>query len=430
MNPEFRRQLWLGFSVTRLAVLPLLLLACFAVAFLSEKDNIASVLAITGAAMFAVLVWGMGTLAAGSSVMDEIADRTWDQQRMSAMQPWAMTWGKLGGATAYGWYGGALCLLVAVPAALLSGQGGKVFQVTLSAILFGLFLQALLIAVNLQLVKNGGRQARRGGVWLLVVVLLWGVTPLFGMSRELSVTWWAQAFNSFNFGLASMALCAVCALVAAWRSMAEVLAVRQLPWGWPALALLLTAYLSGFASAHHTATFGVVGVATCAVLTYFALLTEPQPRPLWQRVLTRLAAGQWRAALLQLPRWPTTLLLAVPFALAASLALNPPETQLWPALQQIKLYPATFLLLMVRDCALALFFAFSVKNRRAVTAFLLLMFVLYVLLPWLVSAMGGDMLSGLVQPLLARSSLSFTVALIHAALALALLRWRWRATAP
>ena len=178
------------------------------------------------------------------------------------------------------------------------------------------------------------------------------------------------------------------------------------------------------------ATLGVVGVATCAALTYLALLTEPQPRPMWQRVVTRLAGGQWRAALLQLPRWPTTLLLAVPFALAASLALNPPETQLWPALQQIKLYPATFLLLMVRDCALALFFAFSVKNRRAVTAFLLLMFVLYVLLPWLVSAMGGDTLSGLVQPLLARSSVSFMVALIHAALALALLRWRWRATAP
>lgn len=430
MNPEFRRQLWLGFSVTRLAVLPLLLLACFAVAFLSEKDNVASVLAITGAAMFAVLVWGMGTLAAGSSVMDEITDRTWDQQRMSAMQPWAMTWGKLGGATAYGWYGGALCLLVAAPAALLSGHSGKVLQVTLSAILFGLFLQALLIAVNLQLVKNGGRQARRGGVWLLVVVLLWGVTPLLGMSRELSVTWWGKPFNSVSFGLASMALCAVCALVAAWRSMAEVLAVRQLPWGWPALALLLTAYLSGFASAQHTATFGVVGVATCAVLTYFALLTEPQPRPMWQRVLTRLAGGQWRAALLQLPRWPTTLVLAVPFALAASLALNPLETQLWPAVQQIKLYPATFMLLMVRDCALALFFAFSVKNRRAVSAFLLLMFVLYVLLPWLVSAMGGDMLSGLVQPLIARSSLSFMVALIHAALALALLRWRWRATAP
>jgi hypothetical protein len=430
MNPEFRRQLWLGFSSTRVAVLPLLLLACFAAAYLTGKDNAASVLAITGAALFAVLVWGMGTLAAGTSVMEEVTDRTWDQQRMSAMEPWAMTWGKLGGASAYGWYGGALCLLIAVPAALIGGHGDKVVQATLSAILFGLFLQALLVAVNLQLVKTGGPLARRGGVWSLAAVLFWGLTLLLSMTRELTVTWWGQSFNNFNFGLASMALFAACALVAAWRSMAEVLAVRQLPWGWPALALLITVYVSGFAPAHRMATFGAAGLVTCAALTFFALLTEPQPRPLWQRVVTRVGAGQWRAALLQLPRWPTTLLLALPFALVTSLSLSQPGTTPWPAAEQITLHPITFVLLMVRDCALALFFAFAVKNKRAVASFLLLMLALYGLLPWLVGATGSDALLGLVQPLLAKSKLSFIAAAIHAALALSLLGWRWKATAP
>ena len=430
MNPEFRRQLWLGFSSTRLAVLPLLLLACFAAAYLTGKDNAASVLAITGAVMFAVLVWGMGTLAVGTSVMEEVTDRTWDQQRMSAMEPWAMTWGKLGGASAYGWYGGALCLLIAVPAALMAGHGDKVVQTTLSAILFGLFLQALLVSVNLQLVKTGGPLARRGGVWSLVIVFIWGVMPLLSVSRELGMTWWGQPFNSFNFGLASMALFAACALVAAWRSMAEVLAVRQLPWGWPALAMLITVYVSGFAPAHRMATFGAAGLVTCAALTFFALLTEPQPRPLWQRVVTRVGGGQWRAALLQLPRWPTTLLLAVPFALVTSLSLSQPGTTPWPAAEQIMLHPITFVLLMVRDCALALFFAFAVKNKRAVASFLLLMLALYGVLPWLVGATGSDALLGLVQPLLTKSSLSFIAAAIHAALALSLLGWRWKATAP
>ncbi len=433
MNPEFRRQLWLGFSSTRLALLPMLLLACFAAAYLTGKDNAASVLAITGSALFAVLVWGMGTLAAGTSVMEEVSDRTWDQQRMSAMQPWAMTWGKLGGASAYGWYGGALCLLIAVPAALMSGKGNglgdKVVQTVFSAVLFGLFLQALLVAVNLQLVKSGSTTSRRGSVWALVALLFWGVTPLIGISRELSVTWWGQPFNNFNFGLVSMALFTACALVAAWRSMAEVLAVRQLPWGWPALAILITVYVSGFAPTHATATFGAVGLVTCAALTFFALLTEPQPRPLWQRVVTRLGGGQWRAALLQLPRWPTTLLLAVPFALIASVSLSQPNATPWPAAEQIMLYPITFVLLMVRDCALALFFAFAVKNKRAVAAFLLLMLALYGVLPWLVAATGSDALLGLVQPLMAKSKLSFIAAAIHAALALSLLGWRWRATA-
>ena len=430
MNPEFRRQLWLGFSVTRLAVLPLLLLACFTAAALSVTHDVPNIVAITGAVMFAVLVWGMGTLAAGSSVMDEITERTWDQQRMSAMQPWAMTWGKLGGATAYGWYGGALCLLVAVPAAMLKEEIEKVLQLTASAILLGVFLQSFLIAVNLQLVKNGGLSTRRGGVWMLALVVLWGARPLFGMTRDVNVMWWGQPFDKFNFCMVSLALCAACALVAAWRSMAEVLAVRQLPWGWPALALVLTVYLSGFAPAHHAATLGVVGVCVCAALTYFALLTEPQLRPMWQRVASRLATEQWRAAWLQLPRWPTTLLLAVPFALAASFSLGMADVKHWPAIQMIKLYPATFLLLMVRDCALALFFAFAVNNQRALTAFLLSMFVLYAVLPWLVDTTNNGVLLGLVQPLAAQSSLSLVVAVIHAALALGLLGWRWRATAP
>ena len=430
MNPEFRRQLWLGFSPTRLVLLPLLLSACFAAAFMTATHTAAPALAITGAALFAVLVWGMGTIAVGASVLDEVTDRTWDQQRMSAMQPWAMTWGKLGGASAFGWYGGALCLAVAVPAAFLNGHGDKAFQVALSAMLAGLFLQALLVAVNLQLLKTGGAMARRGGIWVLIVLALQFVTPLMRMGVQGQVTWWGQSFKPLNFGLASMVLFAAWALVAAWRSMAEVLAVRQLPWGWPALALLITAYLSGFAQTHQMATLGVVGLVTCAVLTYFALLSEPQPRPLWQRVVTRITSGQWRAALLQVPRWPTTLLLAVPFALVCAAALSQPDATPWPAAQQVMLHPISVVLLMVRDCALALFFAFAVKNKRAITTFLLLMVVLYGVLPWLVGATGSNTLLGLVQPLLAQSNASILAAAIHAALALALLRWRWRATAP
>jgi hypothetical protein len=57
------------------------------------------------------------------------------------------------------------------------------------------------------------------------------------------------------------------------------------------------------------------------------------------------------------------------------------------------------------------------------------MVVLYGLLPWLAGAAGGETLLSLVQPLLAKSSASIVTAAVHAALALALLRWRWRATA-
>ena len=429
MNPEFRRQLWLGFSTTRMVVLPLLLLAFFAAAYATPGNRAATALAMTGSVLFAVLVWGMGTFAVGASVIDEVTDRTWDQQRMSAMQPWAMTWGKLGGASAFAWYGGALCLAVAVPAGAVGGHGSQVLQIVLSAVLFGLFLQALLMAVNLQLLKSGRAMVRRGGTWLMLALLFWAVAPLQGLSKAATLTWWGLPLSTGSFGVASLTLFTACALVAAWRSMAEVLAVRQMPWGWPALALLITFYATGFLPSHRLAVLGVTGVATCAVLTYLAILTEPQLRPLWQRVMHRLVAGQWRAALLQMPRWPFTLLLAMPFALIAALALQPTGTLPWGLAEKGSLYPASFVLLMVRDCALLLTFAFAVNNRRAVASFLLLMAVLYGLLPWLINASGSGLLLGMAQPLLASGGGSIAAASVHAALALALLRWRWRATA-
>jgi hypothetical protein len=427
MNPEFRRQLWLQFSSTRLIVLPLLLLACFTAVILSAPAGWQHALAMVGALLFCGLVWGMGTLAAGASVIDEVIDRTWDQQRMSAMQPWAMTWGKLAGASAYGWYGGALCLLVAVPCALMGKLRELVPVLTLGAILAGVFLQALLVAVNLQLVKTGGSMARRGGGWpmLLLLLLLWASV---GALREEQVPWWGDKFNSTHFVVASLALFSLCALVAAWRTMAEVLAVRQMPWGWPALAVVLSVYFVGFAPTHHLQMLGVVGLGTCIVLTYFALLTEPQPRPLWQRIIARLAGRQWLQALQQLPRWPTTLGLAFLFACWVMLSWD----QQSAARLELPLtwQPMVVILFAVRDCALALFFAFAVKGRRPVLAFLVLMLVLYGLLPWLLGALAGPMLVMLVLPWKSHGILSLLIAAIHAAVALGLLRSRWLASAP
>ncbi len=430
MNPEFRRQLWLQFSATRAALLPLLLAGCFAAVYLTVPGPSAIPLAWSGAVLFGVLVLGMGTLAAGASVTDEIADRTWDQQRMSAMQPWAMTWGKLAGASAYGWYGGALCLLVVVPSASLWEPLAHVVKLALAAVLAGLFLQALLIAVNLQLLKASSRVSRRGGVWALLLVLLWGSGAVLATLRGQRVTWWDLSFDRLDFALASLVVFTACALVAAWRSMAEVLAVRQMPWGWPGLALVATTYLTGFAWTQRTPVLGVVGLSTCAVLTYFALVAEPQPRPLWQRVVQRLRHGQWHAALLQMPRWPTTLLLALPFAVLTTLTLNRSAAMPWTMADSILLQPIAFVLLVARDCALALFFAFSPKGRRPLMAFAVMMLVLYGLLPWLLGAGGSTLLVSLALPLVGNAGLSMAIAAVHLGAALILLRWRWLATAP
>lgn len=432
MNPEFRRQLWLHFSPIRLAVLPLLQLATFAAIFFSVNHRTIQAVAATGVAMFVLLVLLMGTFAAGASVMDEITERTWDQQRMSAMQPWGMTWGKLAGATLYAWYGGAVCLLVAVPAALLFEDEPSVTRWVVGGILGGLFLQSLVLAVNLQLVRASSVAMRRGGIWTPVLVLLWGVFPLSVMERGAlsGIYWWGWSYQGPDFGLATLFFLTGCALFGAWRSMAEVLLVRQLPWGWPVFALVATVYLGGFSSQEMDHVFWSVGLLTCMGCTYLALLAEPQPRPVWQRVVHRVQDGQWREAALQLPRWPTTLVLALFFAVLATLMSGPNAVLPWA--RHTTWLPLTLVLLAARDCAAALFFAFSPSTRQPMFALGVLMLVLYALLPWLLASAGAHpLLKGLALPLLApTASVSVLLALVHLALALGLLRWRWQAGAP
>ena len=81
MNPEFRRQLWLQFSPTRLVLMPaLLLLGAVAILLSSDRSDTASMLSVSAGVAFMVLVFGMGSRAASASVMDEVTERTWDQQ--------------------------------------------------------------------------------------------------------------------------------------------------------------------------------------------------------------------------------------------------------------------------------------------------------------------------------------------------------------
>ena len=349
---------------------------------------------------------------------------------MSAMQPWAMIWGKLLGASSYGWYGGALALLVAIPSALSTEFSPQVFTMALTAIVAGLGLQSLLVAIHLQRVKVGGAGSQRGGVAALVMVLLWTVPAMLSTFKLGEVQWWDITFSASGMLLISSILFTACAVCAAWRLMAEVLAVRQVPWGLAGFAVLVGFYVAGFSGENRALIFGSGGLITCAVITYGLLLAEPQQRTVWQKVVARWQEGDWRGAVRQLPGWAVILLLAMLFAFWITLeAQSVAHTgALW--LDAFHSRPLVLVLTMVRDSAIALFFWFSPKPRRASFAFGLTLVVLHALLPWLVKAAGGELTLQLIIPYSAGEDVAWLGTIVQLAIAVAALTWRWRTTAP
>lgn len=425
INPEFKRNLWLQFSLHRLIAMPAILgLVFFTLSLANDNwpggvplDSVALIL-------FAGIVCLWGTRNASSAVIEEVRDKTWDQQRMSALDPWTMTWGKLFGATAFNWYGGILCLLVFAIAALVR-EHSMTLSSGLTLVALGILMHAATIALNLHLMRSDIRAVQRGGIAWAVVVIAVMFAPPFRAHVDTVVQWWHMTFAYSSFLLGSMVFLAALAVFAAWRSMNSALQISTVPWAWPLGCCLLAAYLAGFAG-------GVgllwIGLLLAMAMTYAALFTEENDIALWQRIVARIGAGNWHGFLRSLPIWPSTLALSFCFALLLLVSNGQmPPFELPPRFAYSPLLAVTLALMLLRDCCVYLFFAFSSKGKRAGATTILYLAVINGLLPFMARVLGLNGLAIFFMPLHFGSVwIILGIALLHAVLALALLGWRWR----
>src|SRR6185503_16430868 len=116
MNPELMRNLWIELSTRRLFLMFGVLGLFFAASAVGGGDFRAP--KQTAETLYYIIVVLWGTRKAAETVIGEIRVRTWDNQRLSAINAWDMVWGKLFGSTAYVWMGGLLCIAVIVVATL------------------------------------------------------------------------------------------------------------------------------------------------------------------------------------------------------------------------------------------------------------------------------------------------------------------------
>lgn len=438
MNPELRRYAWLEMGPHRRIAAPAVLLLVFALFASGGEDGTwrerlygpASVLTF-------VILFLWGTHQAAESVTEEVRERTWDLQRLSALGPWEMTVGKLLGAPMFAWYAGGMCLATMAFAAMALPARVSVGWTVLATVAGAVFVHATALAASLQAVHREARASRRFGVALLLlpVLLLMWVGPFIdrgGAAKALS--WYAVRFERLPFLAVSMVAFAAWAVFGAYRSFCRELQVRTRPWAWPAFALWLAAWGAGFAPPDigFGRAFAVTGLLACLGATYLALFTDPTTAMKVRRVMAAWARGDRRRALEELPLWPTSLAPAFAFALAAPFAfagvrewLDVPD---WKAIGDfVTRAPLALAFAALRDGAILVFFASAAKPRRAEGATILYLALLWWVIPGLLAVAGFASLAQLVNPFLSGSGTTAAVVMgVQAALAIALAASRWR----
>jgi len=329
-NPELRRLLWLECTPARIAAVLGTLVALLGLGWLIDDRGAGPTTAGFALVGFAActLVWG--ALQVGSSVLDELRQRTWDQQRMSALTPWEMTWGKLAGAGALPWLGGTLALAVYAWAAREPDLPWRLLLLVAAALL----LQGLALGGSLLLIQRGGDgraspQLRTFGA-LAMLWVAWSFTQRGGGRIE----WFGEAWAAAPFAALAVASLAGWAVFGSQRLMCEALQVRTLPWALPAFIVYLALLVAGFFVDGDTpplarqiivSSCGLLVSLGCAYLCAFALKTEP--------LLPRRLAVAWRdgdraRVLATLPAFAVALATGAVFTAATQIAAGTAEVSL------------------------------------------------------------------------------------------------------
>jgi hypothetical protein len=433
LNPELRRNLWLELTLHRLIAMPVVLAMVFALFYARGTDGAdsAASVAVAAAWIAGLLLGGWGVRNAGDSVLEEVRARTWDAQRLSAIGPWAMTWSKLLGSVAFAWYGGLMALAVLLACAPRAWPLSA--PIVAAMIVAGsLLAQASASLAGLATARKGN--ARRGGVglWLLIILLVL-IGPGLGLvlGQESGWHWWGEAYIRSTFLLASTACFAAWAIFGMYRAMCTELQVRTVPWAFASFTLFLIAYMAGFwvlpgASFQHVLyALMLNGMAVAGMVTYLQLFSEQTGVIVARSVQVRLARREWRRALEEMPCWPVAFAITAASSVCAALVL--PGSAADERLRLLFAAPIPVLLLLTRDIAIFLFFAFARQPRRVEAAVVFYLVMLYGVIPGLFAVVGWKGAAQfLLPPLIPSPGVAVAVAAVHAAVPIALLARRWR----
>jgi len=395
---------------------------------------------------FIVVIWG--TWIAARLVTGEIRDRTWDFQRMSAIDSWSMVVGKLVGGTAYVWYGGFICLVPIVLHTAQTGGGDEVVRELMLRIGMGLFAHATAFFVSMLAVRRNAASSRLASFFAMsagvgAAAWVWSVwLATQDWPLDVQFTWFNMEMALPTFMVISLLLFAAWAIIGNWTLMRHELQIPTGPMVWIGFIAFAMFYyagqadffgildeLSGAANSASKATGGAVGIdglpenvlawsrwaiafAVAITLTYVSIIVAPKDWVQLRQARGQLKSGRLPQALWNLPSWGYAGIAAAIAAVALMGTIDPISIDIAQDLGdnwivtgfagdgQVDLRPTILAIVafMVRDIGIVLWFNAGKRARRPDLGAIVALLVLHYIAPALFAGMAATSLLGFVSP--------------------------------
>jgi len=427
MNPELQRNLWLEATPRRVAwvvvALALVLGAVGVVTGMGGENarDVGRALAVTGGVIFVVSALLWGSREAGQAVMEEIGARTWEFQRLSALTPWTMTWGKLFGATSVAWMAALVGLTFAAADRAVDQGAASAMLFVISGVAAGVIFHAVAMSSALIGVRKARAEGRlatlRGSVFGLIflLVLVWVVSGAVGgrgggfdfLAGDAPVVWFGESFPRDGFVAASLALFAAWAVSGAWRLMRLELQTRNAAWWWPAFLVFAAVWAAGLASGAAEAWLAAFAIFVAG--SYVSAFAEPADRIRLRQFAGSLPRGDVERTATLTPAVVPALLLAVIAAIGLTVvgsessstlvqSGNDAREVLNRALRDDATPAFALLAFLIRDLGVIAFFRFGARPRRGDFGAVVALGLLYLVGGALGSAFGDSVGGALFFP--------------------------------
>ncbi len=407
MNPELLRNLWLELAPKRVLLVVIVigsvLLLGSLPGYLGRTANVPEVL------FYAVAVF-WGTRGAAQSVIEEVAGKTWDAQRLSAIRPWSMVWGKLLGSTALAWLGGLMCLAVIASRTLTDTGPQAALQDVFYFVCIGLLSQSVAFLAGLLAVQRRATHSRFdvfiyqsfGLLTALFVAQVWRlIVPDSRTGQVLSdmdgvridfMPWWGSQYKTAVFLLVSLVAFAAWTLLANYRVMRRELQMRNTPIVWFLFLAFVAVYAAGLdpwqpyvqGFAIETGLRAAQATIALSLVTYATAFVEPKDVVAYRWLVDRFTSGRIISVIGSLPAW---VLAFMGTAIAAGLTIaflpwHVSGSYGMPVLDQTTAVIIAGMGLLLRDCGIFVVFGLGQGGtKKADIAALAVLAVLYIFAP-------------------------------------------------